>query len=164
MAKKLGDSDGKIFGVDEVGDPRWGAIVAAVLLLWPLLGTVRGVWEDLCILEDGTRGVAAVGAPRWGSGKSVHYRYKVDGHIYRAVGHTRHFDAFRAPHELPVYYSSSRPWLSRLDMPDEHPVWGALPIVIIILLFEFMLLIAIVFSPRAVKTYRPPSATKPSPP
>lgn len=55
-------------------------------------------------------------------------------HFYRAVGTGTGFEHF--PFEWPVFYSASRPWLSSLEPPDEHPLRRQLSFMLI--LFSFV--------------------------
>ena len=127
---------------------RLTAFVLAVGLGQFLWLQARSAWTNYWLLEDARKGTATVTNELWSGHNAVGYSYTVDQKQY--VG--RSGRNWKAPNKVQigeqadVYFSASRPWLSRLYIPEA--VVEGLPGILIALLLEAFALITLI-NPRS---------------
>lgn len=105
------------------------------------------VWAEHWLHQDGTSISALV--TQTGPKRRIDYSYAADGKEFTGTGVRDWEDEkeheLKAGDKTPVIVSASHPWLSY--PPSSRSAWMGLPLVLIILVFQFGLLIA-AFTPK----------------
>lgn len=118
---------------------RLQALFCALVLGYPFVfGTIRGVWKDYWLVKDGQQGVAVITKEHWAGHNVVVYQYRVGQNVYTGQDR-RSLQNPKYAHVMPgeksvVYFSSSHPWLSAIDMRRNVGIPG-LPVVLLAWLF-----------------------------
>ena len=117
-------------------------IPASVLAYFFLIRPAMQSWTDYWVLKDGLEGRAEITA--FGAKNAVDYRYRVNGKEYTGKDRRTWEDRAKTEREGPiVYYSASRPWLSRLHRPVTL-IPAGLPVLLLAWFFLALMLITIV--------------------
>src|SRR5262245_22775708 len=123
-------------------------VLAPMLLLGHQLRLYfYGVWTDHWLNKDGktTRAFVTQTHPK----RVFDYRYTVNGIEYSGTSvrdwEDEKVHELRKGEETTVYFSASHPWLS--SMQSDRLTWEAIPIVVLILLFE-LLFLAVLLDPN----------------
>lgn len=127
---------------------RFSAVLLALFLgYFFVLGPIRQVWKDHWLVTDGQRGTASITKAYWAHHGVVVYQYRVGDKVYTGLGGRNGPDPRVDPvipeEKLPIYFSSSHPWLSATDLPRYVGIDG-LPVVLLAWFFEAGLIITII--------------------
>lgn len=126
---------------------RLSASILIVVLAFPgVVFPVRELRTNYWLLRDGKRGVAVVLKDHLSHGR-IEYRYRVNQHVYtgqdiRSWQNPKYANV-TAGEESIVYFSSSHPWLSAINLP-RGVMFEGLPVVLFIWLILVGLIIAAV--------------------
>jgi hypothetical protein len=111
---------------------------------------VQEAWTNYWLLTDGQQGMATITNELWSGHNGVGYIYTVNLTEYHGKGGRNWPDARYSNVQIGgksvVYFSSSHPWLSQLNMP--RALVGGLPVVIIVLVLEAFAIITVI-NPRS---------------
>lgn len=112
-----------------------------------VVSPARELWTNYWLLRDGTQGVAVVLKDDWSGHGIVDYRYRVNQRVYTG----QDFRSWQNPkyahvtagEESIVYFSSTHPWISAINLP-RSVMFEGLPVVLLVWLIEIGLIITIV--------------------
>lgn len=125
----------------------WAALIALLLGYFFVLAPIQGLWRDHWLVKDGQEGVGVVTSEHWGGHGIVVYQYRVEQKEYTGQDH-RSLQDVRYAHVIPggktvVYFSTSHPWLSAINLPQSVTIPG-LPVVLLAWLIEVGLIITVI--------------------
>ncbi len=120
----------------------WSALLALLLGYFFVLEPARELWLNYWLIRDGQRAVAVITKPHWAGHDVFVYRYRVNqktytGQDYRSFQDPKYRNVM-VGEETVVYFSSSHPWLSAINMPPVVMFEG-LPVVLLAWFFIFLL-------------------------
>lgn len=123
--------------------PRvWAALLALLLVYYFVIGPARELWLNYWLIRDGQQGVAVITKAHWAGHGVFIYRYCVNQKTYTGQDHRSYrnpkYANVMAGEETVVYFSSSHPWLSAINMP-QGVMFGGLPVVLLAWVFVFLL-------------------------
>jgi len=127
---------------------RVWVLLFALLLGYAFVFTpARQVWKDHWLVRDGQEGTAVITKEHWAGHGVVVYRYRVGQKVYTGQDRRSRQNSKYA-HAVPgeesvVYFSSSHPWLSAINLPRNVGIEG-LPVVMLAWLIEVSLFITLV--------------------
>jgi hypothetical protein len=129
-----------------------------------LVDQARAWWTEHWILKDGQQGMGVVTEVLWTGHNHVAYRYSVNqkeytGADFRSWQNPKYANVMISEHTV-IYYSSSHPWLSRINHPRSDVPEG-LPVLILIWLVIARLFIAAI-NPNAKSAFGPFIRSSPS--
>ena len=101
-------------------DRGWAIFLVLFLGYYFVYGPILQVWKDHWLVIDGQEEVGVV--TQEASHGQVVYQYRVGQNIYTGQDH-RSLQNPKYAHVMPgektvVYFSSSRPWISKINQPD----------------------------------------------
>jgi len=145
--------------------PRvWAALLALLLGYYFLLGPARALWLNYWLIRDGQQGVAVITQAHWAGHGIFVYRYRVNQKTYTGQDHRSYQNPKYANvllgQETVVYFSSSHPWLSAINMP-QFVMFNGLPVVLVAWVFIFLLAVTAI-NPKgrwALRNRQQPVAT-----
>jgi hypothetical protein len=145
--------------------PRvWAALLALLLGYYFVLGPARELWLNYWLIRDGEQGVAVITKAHWAGHGVFIYRYRLNQKTYTGQDHRSYQNPKYANvmpgEETVVYFSSSHPSLSAINMP-QGVMFGGLPVVLLAWVFVF-LLAATAINPKsrwALRNRQQPVAT-----
>jgi len=147
-----GASRNSALQLNDVAIQRVGALLLALLLAY-FFGFVQlhEAWINYWVMNDGQQGMAIVTSVLWTGHNAVAYRYSVNQHDYtgedsRNRDHPKYARVGVGEHSV-VYFSSSHPWLSKLNRPRTAMLPG-FPVLILAWLFVAFFLITAI-NPRS---------------
>lgn len=153
-------------GAVPVAPDRLSAVLLGLFLgYFFVLGPIRQVWKDHWLVKDGQRGMAMVTHEHWAGHGVVVYEYRVRDKVY--TGQDRRslqdpkYAHVRPGEKTTIYFSSSHPWLSKIDMPVSVGIDG-LPVVLLVWFLEAGLIITIV-NPKSRWAFGSSGVAGPSP-
>jgi len=122
--------------------PRvWAALLALLLGYYFVLGPARTLWLNYWLIRDGEQGSAVITKAHWAGHGVFIYRYRVNQKTYTGQDHrsyqNRKYANVMAGDETVVYFSSSHPWLSAINMP-QGVMFEGLPVVLLAWMFMFL--------------------------
>jgi hypothetical protein len=104
-------------------------------------------WTNYWLTKDGQQGMAVVTKVLWTGHNGVAYRYRVNQKEYTGAGGRSWQDAkyrlVMPGDQTIVYFSSSHPWLSRLNRPRTAMIEG-LPVLLLAWFFEVLFIITVI--------------------
>jgi len=123
--------------------PRvWAALLALLLVYSFVVDPARELWRNYWLIRDGQQGVAVITKPRWAGHGVLIYQYCVNQKTYTGQDHRSYrnpkYADVMAGEKTVVYFSSSHPWLSAINMPP-GVMFGGLPVVLLVWVFVFRL-------------------------
>jgi hypothetical protein len=123
------------------------ALLALFLGYFFVLGPIQQVWKDHWLVKDGQRGIALVTKEHWAGHGVIVYEYRVGQKVYTGQDR-RSLQDPKFAHVMPgektvIYFSSSHPWLSKIDLPRIVGI-DALPVVLLVWFLEAGLIVTIV--------------------
>ena len=145
--------------------PRvWAALLALLLGYYFVIGPARELWLNYWLIRDGQQSVAVITHAHWAGHNVFVYRYRVNQTTYKGQDH-RSYQNPKYANVLPgqetvVYFSTSHPWLSAINMPPVV-MFGGLPVVLVAWVFMFLLTVTAI-NPRsrwALRNRQPPVAS-----
>lgn len=162
--------------------PRIGAALMALLLAYGFVyGPARELWLNYWLIRDGQQGVAVVTKEHWAGHDVVIYRYQVNQKTYTGQD-SRSYQKPKYAKVMPgektvIYFSSSHPWLSAINMP-QVVMFSGLPVVLLAWLFMFLFAVTAInpnsrwtlrnrqqtLAEKQTGTSQPPNSVSPSPP
>jgi hypothetical protein len=99
------------------------AIVPVLIMIlvfsWVISFFVESAWTTHWVSKDARQGAATAVGRSWRGHGAVDYEYVVNGQTYTGVGGGRR--NIRIGDQVPVFYSTSHPWLSMLRRPESSP-------------------------------------------
>jgi hypothetical protein len=125
----------------------WALLFALLLGHAFILAPAETLWRDYWLVKDGQPGMAVVTKEHWAGHNVVVYQYLVGRAVYTGEDR-RSLQNPKYAHVMPgeksiVYYSSSHPWLSAIDLP-QHVVIAGLPVVLLAWLIEAGLVVTLI--------------------
>ena len=125
-------------------DRVWASFLALLLGYAFVFAPIHEVWRDHWLVKDGQEGMAVVTKEHWAGHGVVVYQYRVGQKVYSGQDH-RSLQNPKYTHVMPgersvVYFSSSHPWLSAINLPRDVMI-GGLPVVLLAWLLEAGLLV-----------------------
>lgn len=114
------------------------------------------LWRDHWLVKDGEQGIAVITKEHWGGHGVVVYRYRVGQKVY-AGQDRRSWQNPKYAHAMPgeesiVYFSSSHPWLSAINLPHNVVIEG-LPVLLVAWLIEVGLVVTLI-NPKSPWAFR----------
>jgi hypothetical protein len=112
-----------------------------------MLGPIRQAWRDHWLVKDGREGKAMITEWHWAGHGVVIYEYRVGQNVYtgqdrRSLHNPQYTNSIPGERTV-VYYSSSHPWLSAINLPEGVFITG-LPVVLLVWFLEAGLLITVI--------------------
>lgn len=129
----------------------WAFLLALVLGQAFVVSPIQQVWRDHWLVKDGQEGTAVIEKEHWAGHSVFVYQYRVGEKVYTGQDHRSRQNpkyAYVMPGEKSVvYYSSSHPWISAINLPSGVGIEG-LPVVLLAWFFEAGFLITVI-NPRS---------------
>jgi hypothetical protein len=119
---------------------RVSAVLLALVMgyFW-VFQPISGVWAQHWLVKDGTQGMAVVTKEHWAGHNVVVYQYRVGQQVYtgqdRRSFHNPKYANVMPGEKTIVYFSSSHPWISAIELPIIVTIPG-LPVVLLAWVFE----------------------------
>jgi len=110
------------------------AFLALLMGYFFVVQPIRGVWDQHWLVKDGIPGMAVVTKWHWGGHNVIVYQYRVGQQVFTGQSR-RSLENPKYAHVMPgektiVYFSSSHPWISAIDLPHIVAIPG-LPVVLL---------------------------------
>jgi len=121
-----------------------------------IVAPAKKLWRDHWLVKDGQPGIAVVAKEHWGGHKVVVYQYRVGQTVYtgqdrRSLQNPKYAQVMPGEKSI-VYFSSSHPWLSAINLPHQVVIDG-LPVVLLAWLIEAGLVITLI-NPKSPWAFR----------
>lgn len=132
--------------------PRvWAALLALLLAYYFVIGPVRELWLNYWLIRDGQQSLAIITHAHWAGHGVFVYRYRVNqktykGQDYRSYQNPKYANVLPGQETI-VYFSSSHPWLSAINMPPVV-MFGGLPVMLVAWVF-ILFLAATAINPKS---------------
>lgn len=125
----------------------WALSLALLLGHAFVYAPIRGMWRDHLLVKDGQEGMALITKEHWAGHGVVVYKYRVGQAVYTGQDH-RSIQNPTYAHVMPgeksvVYFSSSHPWISAINLPRRVVIEG-LPVVLLVWLIEAGLIVTVI--------------------
>jgi hypothetical protein len=145
----------------------WASLLALLLGFFFVVVPIQGLWRDHWLVRDGQEGMAVITKEHWGGHGVVVYRYRVGQKVYSGQDHRSwqnpKYAHVMAGENTVVYFSSSHPWLSAINLPRNVVIEG-LPVMLLAWSIEVGLVVTVI-NPKSRWTFglnrrREPSAAR----
>jgi len=125
---------------------------------------IQGLWRDHWLVKDGQQGMAVITKEHWGGHGVVVYHYRVGQKVYSGQDHRSwqnpKYAHVMAGENTVVYFSSSHPWLSAINLPRNVVIEG-LPVMLLAWFFEVGLVVTVI-KPKSRWAFGPNGRREPS--
>jgi hypothetical protein len=115
------------------------ALLALLMGYFWIFQPISGVWAQHWLVKDGTQGMGVVTKEHWAGHNVVVYQYRVGQQVYtgqdrRSLNNPKYANVMAGEKTI-VYFSSSHPWISAINLPSTVTIPG-LPVVVLGWVFE----------------------------
>jgi len=125
----------------------WASLFALLLGYVFVFGPIQELWRNFWLVRDGQQGTAVITNEHWGGHGVVVYQYRVSQKLYSGQDHRSwqnpKYAHVMAGEKSVVYFSSSHPWLSAINLPRNVVIEG-LPVVLLAWFFEAGLVVTVI--------------------